>query len=164
MSKWVNLNYQINTLSKWVNLNYQINTLSKWVNLNYQINTLSKWVNLNYQINTLSKWVNLYISETIPTSFTHRLSDTSGREGEDIELYVELSKPGVEVSWLKDRKPLLPSERIKILCERYRQVLRILDAIPEDEGEYTCLLPDNTETSATVSIKGRFTLYSIGYF
>ena len=29
-----------------------------------------------------------------------------------------------------------------------------MEAIPEDEGEYTLILPDNTETSATVTIKG----------
>ena len=45
----------------------------------------------------------------------------------------------------------------QVLCECYRQVLQILDAIPEDEGEYTVCLPDNTESSATLKIKGWFT-------
>ena len=80
----------------------------------------------------------------------------TGSEGDDIELYVELSRPDVAVSWMKNRQPLKPSERIKILCERYRQVLQIQDAIPEDEGEYTVCLPDNTESSAVLSIKGLF--------
>ena len=84
----------------------------------------------------------------------------TGSEGDDIELYVELSRPDVPVSWMKNRQPLKPSERIKILCERYRQVLQILDAIPEDEGEYTAVLPDNTETSAVLSIKGGLVYYS----
>ncbi|KAJ8319891.1 hypothetical protein KUTeg_001478 [Tegillarca granosa] len=94
----------------------------------------------------------LYVEEA-PAEFTHRLSDIQGEEGQDFELECILSKPDVNVSWLKNRKPLTPTDRIKILCDRYRHVLRIMEAIPEDEGEYTCLLPDNTETSAFVKIK-----------
>ncbi|WAR10976.1 TITIN-like protein, partial [Mya arenaria] len=94
----------------------------------------------------------LYVEEPA-TEFTHRLSDITGKEGEDIEMYVKLSKSDVPVSWMKNRKPLTPSDRIKILCERYRQVLQILDAIPEDEGEYTICLPDKTESSAILTIK-----------
>lgn len=98
----------------------------------------------------------LFIQSEPAAEFTHRLSDVSGEEGEDIEMYVELSRPDVPVNWMKNRMPLKPSERIHILCERYRQVLHILDAIPEDEGEYTVCLPDKTESSAIVKIKGNF--------
>ena len=91
--------------------------------------------------------------------FTHRLRDTTCQEGELFELSCELSKPNVPVRWMKNRQPLSPSDRIKILCERYRHVLQIMEAIPEDEGEYTLILPDNTETSATVVIKGKETTH-----
>lgn len=101
-----------------------------------------------------------YKSFTEPAAeFTHRLSDISGQEGDDIEMYVELSRPDVPVNWMKNRMPLKPSERIHILCERYRQVLQILDAIPEDEGEYTVCLPDKTESSAIVKITGLCYIY-----
>lgn len=100
-----------------------------------------------------------YKSSEPSAEFTHRLSDISSQEGEDIEMYVELSRPDVPVNWMKNRMPLKPSERIKILCERYRQVLQIQDAIPEDEGEYTILLPDKTESTAIVKIKGKLLLF-----
>lgn len=73
-----------------------------------------------------------------------------------IELECTLSRPDVKVRWLKNRKPLTPSDRIKILCDRYRHVLRIMDAIPEDEGEYTIEVSENVESSAALRIRGIF--------
>lgn len=107
-----------------------------------------------------NKVIVLYKYSEPSAEFRHRLSDISSQEGEDIEMYVELSRPDVPVNWMKNRMPLKPSERIKILCERYRQVLQIQDAIPEDEGEYTICLPDKTECTAIVKIKGTLGLTS----
>ena len=36
----------------------------------------------------------------------------------------------------------------------FRHVLQIMDAIEEDEGEYTIQLPDKTEHTTTLKIKG----------
>lgn len=77
-------------------------------------------------------------------------------EGEDVELSVELSKPDINVSWMKNKKPLTASDRIKILCNRYRHVLQIQEAIPEDEGEYSIQLPDDSECSAMLTINGKY--------
>lgn len=87
--------------------------------------------------------------------FTHKLNDATFTEGEMFELSCVLSKPDVPVTWMKNRQPLTPSDRIRILCERYRHVLQIMEAIPEDEGEYTLMLPNNTETSAIIKVKGQ---------
>ncbi|KAK3082923.1 hypothetical protein FSP39_009100 [Pinctada imbricata] len=103
-------------------------------------------------IGDLESTTQLFVEE-VPVEFTHRLKDSTFQEGEMFELSVELSKPDVPVRWMKNKKPLSPSDRIKILCERYRHVLQIMEAIPEDEGEYTLVLPDNSETSANVTIK-----------
>lgn len=89
--------------------------------------------------------------------FTHRLSDTDVNEGEMIQLECTLSRPDVKVRWLKNRKPLTPSDRIKILCDRYRHVLQIMEAIPEDEGEYTIEITENIESSAAIRIRGKLT-------
>jgi hypothetical protein len=90
--------------------------------------------------------------EEVAADFTASLKDVEGREGESVELECTLSKPNVKVKWLKDRKPLTPSERIKIVCDRYRHYLRIMDSIPEDEGEYTVVLPSNKESTANLKI------------
>lgn len=79
----------------------------------------------------------------------------SGTEGEDVELECLLSKPNVKVRWMKNRKPLTPSDRIKIVCDRYRHMLRIMETIPEDEGEYTIVLPNDKESSAHLTIYGK---------
>ena len=74
--------------------------------------------------------------------------------------------------WLKNRKPLKPSERIKIVCDRYRHILQIMDTIPEDEAEYTIVLPNDKECSAKLNIYGNilfdiflnFSLFSVCVF
>lgn len=93
--------------------------------------------------------------------FTATLKDVEGHEGQDVELECILSKPGVKVRWLKNRKPLTPSDRIKIVCDRYRHILRIMDTIPEDEGEYTAVLPSDKESSAKLKIYGKLFLLFI---
>lgn len=103
-------------------------------------------------VGDLESITNLFVEEVV-LEFTHKLSDGTFTEGEMFELSCELSRPDVPVTWLKNRKPLTPSDRIRILCERYRHVLQIMEAIPEDEGEYTLLLPNNTETSAVIKVK-----------
>jgi obscurin-RhoGEF protein len=110
--------------------------------------------NIN-KIKILRYFYILFLSET-PAEFTHKLSDIEGKEGEMIELSCTLSRPDVKVRWLKNRKPLTPSDRIKILCDRYRHVLQIMDAIPEDEGEYTIEVTENIESSAALKIRGIF--------
>lgn len=87
--------------------------------------------------------------------FTSKMSDATFNEGEMFELSCELSRPDVPVTWMKNRQPLTPSDRIRILCERYRHVLQIMEAIPEDEGEYTLMLPNSTETTAVIKVKGQ---------
>jgi hypothetical protein len=80
-----------------------------------------------------------------------------------VELECTLSKPNVKVRWLKNRKPLTPSDRIQILCDRYRHMLRIMEAIPEDDAEYTIVLPNDKESSANLSIYGQCSLDFNGF-
>ncbi|XP_046554801.1 titin-like [Haliotis rubra] len=90
--------------------------------------------------------------EEMAADFVARLQDAKAKETEDVELVCQLSKIGVPVRWMKNRKPLEPSERIKIVCDRYRHMLRIMETIPEDEAEYTIVLPDNKESSCNLTI------------
>ena len=96
-------------------------------------------------------------SELTP-NFRATLRDVSGQEGANIELECILSKPDVKVRWMKNRKPLSPTDRIKIVCDRYRHMLQIMEAIPEDEAEYTIVLPNDIECSASISIYGEHIL------
>lgn len=93
--------------------------------------------------------------------FRATLRDVSGREGENVELECLLSKPNIPVRWMKNRKPLTPSDRIKIVCDRYRHLLRIMETIPEDEGEYTIVLPNDKESSAILTIYGKCRVYPV---
>ncbi|GFO38541.1 titin, partial [Plakobranchus ocellatus] len=103
------------------------------------------------KINGCESTARLRVDE-VAAEFTATLKDVEGREGQDVELECILNKPGVKVRWLKNKKPLTPSDRIKIVCDRYRHILRIMDTIPEDEGEYTAVLPSNRESSANLKI------------
>lgn len=97
-----------------------------------------------------------FLSSEETPDFRARLKDVSGREGDDVELECLLTKANIPVRWLKNRKPLTPSDRIKIVCDRYRHMLRIMETIPEDEGEYTVILGDDKESSATLTIYGKY--------
>ncbi|GFS00827.1 titin [Elysia marginata] len=103
------------------------------------------------KINGCESKARLRVDE-VAAEFTATLKDVEGQEGQDVELECILSKPDVKVRWLKNKKPLTPSDRIKIVCDRYRHYLRIMDTIPEDEGEYTAVLPSNRESSANLKI------------
>ena len=96
----------------------------------------------------------MFIPAEVLAEFTAHLKDVEGREGQDVELECILNKPDVKIRWLKNKKPLTPTDRIKIVCDRYRHYLRIMDTIPEDEGEYTAVLPSNRESSANLKIYG----------
>ena len=87
--------------------------------------------------------------------FTSNLQDVEGQEGQDVELQCVLSKPNVKVQWLKNKKPITPSDRVKMVCDRYRHFLQIMDTIPEDDGEYTIVLPSEKESSAKLKIYGK---------
>ena len=97
----------------------------------------------------------LFLATELAADFTTELKDVEGRAGDDVELECVLSKPDVKVKWLKNRKPLTPSDRIKIVCDRYRHFLQIMDTIEEDDGEYTVVLPNERESSAKLKIYGK---------
>lgn len=87
--------------------------------------------------------------------FIYKLSDGIFIEGEMFELSCELSRLDVFVIWLKNRKFLILSDRIRILCERYRYVFQIMEVILEDEGEYIFLLFNNIEIFVVIKVKGQ---------
>ncbi|RUS90389.1 hypothetical protein EGW08_001884 [Elysia chlorotica] len=122
------------------------NVPAMWLKDFYGLWTVEHDAEFIVKINGCESKARLRVDE-VAAEFTATLKDVEGREGQDIELECILNKPDVKVRWLKNKKPLTPSDRIKIVCDRYRHYLRIMDTIPEDEGEYTAVLPSKREST-----------------
>lgn len=82
------------------------------------------------------------------------LEDTTGKEGHDLILSVELNKPNQEVDWYKDGVRLISEPNRRIYSNNNTYYLRINDANPKsNDGVYTCKVKD-LETSGRISIEG----------
>ena len=64
------------------------------------------------------------------------------KEGATVELECEVSQPDVQSQWLQDEIEIVPTERFDIKVEDTKHALTIKDLIPEDEAEYSCVLPE----------------------
>ncbi|KAK7889482.1 hypothetical protein WMY93_025042 [Mugilogobius chulae] len=87
-----------------------------------------------------------------PPFFKKPLRGIDANEGGVATLQCELSRPGAQVQWKKNRLPLRASRKYEMTQDSCCVVLVIKDVTPEDKGNYTCLV-GNTETTATVSVK-----------
>jgi len=72
----------------------------------------------------------------IPIVFIVPLKDASIFEKESVTLHVEVNKPGVVLTWLKDGTELTPGERIEVSVEGTVHQLHIKSAVLEDAGVY----------------------------
>ena len=73
---------------------------------------------------------------------------------ETLTLSCELSKPGQEVTWLKNNTPLsLSDERFEIVNKDCSYQLHIGKVTPEDEGDYQLRIGD-LECTAKVTVMG----------
>ena len=73
---------------------------------------------------------------------------------ETVTLSCELSKPGQEVTWLRNNVPLsLSDERFKIVNEDCSYQLNIGKVTLEDEGDYQVRIGD-LECTAKVTVMG----------
>ena len=66
----------------------------------------------------------------------------------------ELSKPGQQVTWLKDGVELKPDDRCEVVVDGCVHRLTIRNATLEDEAEYTVKLTDDISTKATLWVEG----------
>lgn len=69
------------------------------------------------------------------------------------EFTVELSRPDVEVQWLKKGKPIKQSDKYKIVVENNVRKLIIKNVTLEDQLEYTCAAETIT-TSSVLKVGG----------
>ena len=98
----------------------------------------------------------LLLLET-PADFTNRLRDQKVTEKDTIELVCELTRPNVQVKWMKNGSELRPSDRVKFINEGNIYKCVITDACMTDVEQYMCILPDGKKSKAMVTVEGRLT-------
>lgn len=85
--------------------------------------------------------------------FVRFLQDYEAKELEVAILEVELSTENCDIVWLKDSEPLVEiKNKIKFVREGKVRKLIIRSTSVHDEGEYTCVLNEDQECSAEVTV------------
>lgn len=85
--------------------------------------------------------------------FVRFLQDFEAKELEVAILEVELSTENCDIVWLKDSEPLVEiKNKIKFVKEGKVRKLIIRSTSVHDEGEYTCVLNQDQECSAEVTV------------
>ncbi|XP_053324277.1 obscurin [Spea bombifrons] len=79
--------------------------------------------------------------------FKRGLRNEKVKEGVSVKLHCELSKAGAPVRWTKGEQALEPSEKYDIKQQGTVAELSILNAKPEDSGDYTCDTGDQRSTA-----------------
>ncbi|XP_043063754.1 titin isoform X2 [Drosophila ficusphila] len=80
----------------------------------------------------------------LPPEIIEPLKDVSVTKGENAIFKVELSKGDALVKWFKNGKEIVFNDRIQLAIDGKRQSLRIVKAKPEDKGEYSVQVGEQT--------------------
>ncbi|EDW38706.1 GL21409, partial [Drosophila persimilis] len=82
----------------------------------------------------------------------HPLEDVSVTKGENAIFELELSKGDALVKWFKNGKELVFNDRVQLAIDGKKQALRIVKARPEDAGEYSIQVGEQT-SKATLTVE-----------
>lgn len=85
--------------------------------------------------------------------FKQELQDQTSKEGDNVVLRCELSKPGAPVEWRKGRVVLTSGDKYEMKQEGKFTKLVIYSVEDIDAGKYTCKSKDS-ESSAELTVKG----------
>jgi len=87
-----------------------------------------------------------------PAEFTIRLKDQKVMETETAEFMVQLTKPDIQVKWLKDDVELTGDDRVQIVSDGVTYKLVFNDTQMTDAGSITCLLPSGQKCRAKFTV------------
>ncbi|XP_075172031.1 obscurin isoform X19 [Anomaloglossus baeobatrachus] len=76
--------------------------------------------------------------KAVQVLFKKGLRNEKAKEGSTVKLHCELSKPGAHVKWTKDEEALEGTDKYDMKQQGAVVELLILNAKPEDSGDYTC--------------------------
>ena len=82
------------------------------------------------------------------------LSDQHCIEEESAEFTVKLTKPGIQVKWLKNGQEVKADAHFKLTSDDTTYRLTIPKSHLEDTAEYTIVLPDGKESKASLTVAG----------
>ncbi|XP_073532982.1 obscurin [Phyllobates terribilis] len=85
--------------------------------------------------------------QAVQVLFKKGLRNEKAKEGSTVKLHCELSKPGAPVTWTKDEEVLERNDKYDMKQQGTMVELLILNAKPEDSGDYTCDTGDQKSTS-----------------
>lgn len=84
---------------------------------------------------------------------------TEGLKSKDVSLYCEMSGTApFQITWFKDKKPLMESRKYKILNEGSSATLHIMAIEASDVGQYECKVSNSvgSDTCQTsVKLRGQ---------
>lgn len=80
-----------------------------------------------------------------------------GLKGKDVSLYCEMSGSApFQVTWFKDRKPLMEGRKFKMVSEGSAATLHVTGIEALDAGEYECKVSNSVGSeSCSTSVKHR---------
>lgn len=94
-----------------------------------------------------------------PPRFVKAPQPVEGLKGKDVSLYCEMSGTvPFQITWFKDKKPLMESRKYKMLSEGSSATLHIIGIESSDAGEYECKVSNNvgSDTCQTsVKLRGQ---------
>uniref|UniRef100_S4RZ46 Ig-like domain-containing protein n=1 Tax=Petromyzon marinus TaxID=7757 RepID=S4RZ46_PETMA len=97
----------------------------------------------------------------LPVQVLEPLSDVTATEGGEASLRCSLSKPGTEVAWTKDSRPVRPGEKYDVGSEGLSVWLAVRALRLDDAGSYVCHVGD-LQTTAILTVQEKPAVFTKG--
>ncbi|XP_078455386.1 obscurin [Lampetra planeri] len=97
----------------------------------------------------------------LPVQVLEPLSDVTATEGGEASLRCSLSKPGTEVAWTKDSRPVRPGDKYDVGSEGLSVWLAVRALRLDDAGSYACHVGD-LQTTAILTVQEKPAVFTKG--